>query len=250
MQIHQPYHLRMCTTFYNVASYLTAGIHYVMLHTGLLKAPCYLANTPGSAYKILRHIWCARIFRRMLSVLVRSPLRRDTLRLIHFTVPLPTSSGCVIVICHTPWKRLLVQWCLENDFGLVVASGNWPHQRKLIQRRAKGFREMREIVNHLQQNGRIIIAADIFDNLNNCPVKFLGNSFNASVLPARLARLTNVPLIVAIPVLYNGSIHFIPGPQVEFNLLAGDTNSIIQNVISFLEKEIIKDPAIWPSYVK
>jgi len=186
----------------------------------------------------------------MLSILVRSPLRRDMLKLVNFTVPLPVSSGCVIVICHTPWQRLLVQWCLENDFGLIVASGNWTHRKKLIHRKAKGFMDMREIVNHLQNNGRIIIAADIFDHLDNCPVKFLGNAFNASILPARLASLTKVPLIVAIPALYNGSIHFIPGPHVDFKVFKPDAGTIVQNVISFLEKEIIKDPAIWPLYVK
>ena len=246
----QSYSLRICKTFYNFLSYITAGIHYGILNAGFLKVPSYLLNTSSGVYKTLRNIWCARIFRSMLSILVRSPLRKSMLRLVNFSVPLPANTGCIIVICHTPWQRLLVQWCLENNFGLIIASGNWTNEKKPLQRQGKGFREMRDIVKYLQQNGRIIIAADTFNNLSNCPVKFLGNYLNASLLPARLANVAQVPLVVAIPVLDDGAIHFNAGPKIECKMLRIGIPVIIQNLVSFLETEIIKNPSIWPLYVK
>ena len=90
--------LRISTIVCNHLAYITAGIHYCMVSVGFLKAPVYVLNTPGRKYKNLHNIWYARILRRMVSVLVRSPLRSNTLQLVNFTIPLPTNSGCIN--CH------------------------------------------------------------------------------------------------------------------------------------------------------
>jgi hypothetical protein len=170
-----------------------------MIATGLLKRPSYILKTSGTLFKNLYNIWYARVVRRMLSVFLRTPLRKSTLGLINFRIPVPADSGCVIVICHSPWKRILAQWCLENKFALIIGGGKWSHRKKLIQRKGAGITELRNIIRHLQQKGRVILAADFFNSLSNCPVKFLGNKYNASIVHTRLAILAKVPLIVVIP---------------------------------------------------
>lgn len=250
MPVNKPFYLRICLTTCSFIACLCAGLQYGMIAAGLLKVPTYILKSPGTIFKNIYSIWYARIVRRMLSFFVRTPLRKSTLRLINFTIPVPSDSGCVIVICHTPWKRILVQWCLENKFALIIGGGKWSHRKKFIQRRGAGFTELRNIIRHLQKRGRVILAADFFNSLSNCPVKFLGNEHNASVVHVRLAILAKVPLIVVIPKLSNTSIDFTIGPQLEFDDLGLDCYKTIQRILSFLEKEIESDPSIWSSYTK
>jgi lauroyl/myristoyl acyltransferase len=159
-------------------------------------------------------------------------------------------SGCVIVTCHTPWKRLLVEWCLENDFALIVSRSKWTFPKRRIQRQGRGISELRDMINLLKQNGRIIIAADIFNNLENCPVTFNGNSCNASLFPVRLARIAKVPLVVAIPAYRDGIINIDPRWQFDFKPPRSDGRTVMQKIIAFLDGEIKKDPCIWSLYVK
>lgn len=250
MPVSKPFYLSMCISICTLPAYACAGIHYCMIISGLLKFPLYSLNAPGEVYKNIRNLWCARFVRRVISVLVRTPLRSSTLRLVNFTIPQATHSGCIIVTCHTPWKRLLVQWCLETDFALIISGGKWTHRKKRIQRQGRGFKELRDIVKYLQQNGRIVITADAFNNLNNCPVQFLGRDLNASLLPARLARIAEVSLIAAIPAFRNGAIRIDSGPQFDFKMKDLDSCSVMQNLISFFDSEIKKDPCTWPSFVK
>ncbi len=250
MSVSKPFYLRVCLTICSFLSCLCAGLLYGMITAGLLKVPVYILKSPETVFKKIYSIWYARIVRRMLSFFVRTPLRKSTLRLINFTLPVPSESGCVIVICHTPWKRILVQWCLENKFALIIGGGKWSHQKKFIQRKGAGFTELRNIIRHLQQKGRVILAADFFNGLSNCPVSFLGSKCNASIVHVRLAILAKVPLIVVIPKLNNTSIDFTIGPQLETNDLGLDCHKNIHYILSFLEKEIERNPAIWSPYTK
>ena len=179
---------------------------------------------------------------------VRSPLRLSTLDLINFSVPIPAESGCVIVICHTPWKRILVQWCLEKKFALVVSRGEWMHRKKHIQRQAVGFTELRNIVRHLQQKGKVILTADNFNGFTNCPVRFLEHSRNCSTIHVRLAILAKVPIIVMMPTLNNTSIDFIKGPQFNVDHLSVDVPKSTQGILAFMEKQIEADPSLWSCY--
>jgi hypothetical protein len=242
-----PYLLIQFISFCSLLSHLSAGIHYCFISSRLLKVPFYILNLNGKSqlYKNLNQIWYTRLVRRVVSVSVRSPLRLITLRLVNLNITIPPDSGCVIAICHTPWKRLLVQWCLENNFSLIIAGGRWTKQRGTIQRQALGITDLRCIVNYLKQNGRIVIACDIFNDLSNCPVSFLGKHHNVSLLPARLARIAGVPLITAIPVLRKGKIHFDGGPQFDLNNPNADSRDVMQQIVLFLETEIKNDPSIW-----
>jgi hypothetical protein len=249
MQSRKPFYLNICLTLCNLLSYVPVGIHYFMIFVSFARVPVYLLNGSEKRFKYLRSIWYARIVRRMISVLVRSPLRKSTLRIVDFNIPVPVNSSCIILICHTAWKRLLVQWCLEKDFGLILSNGKLTQDKRLLQSQGEGFKELRKVLNYMHSNGRIILSADVFNNLNNCPVQFLGKQLNASFFPVRLARVAHAPLIVAIPTLCNGTISFIIGPQFDNKMIELNSSSIIQSIISFLEKEISKCPSICPEYV-
>ncbi len=246
--ISKPVYLNICLSACSLLSNISAGIHYCLISAGLLRLPLYILNAPGGVYKNLRNVWCTRFVRRIISALVRSPLRMSTFRLVNFSIPLPVDSGCIIVTCHTPWKRLLVQWCLKNDFALIIASGKWKQKKNRIQRQGLGFNELREIVRYLQQKGCLIIAADNFNNLKDCPVKFLTHQHNVSLLPARLAVLAEVPLFSVIPVLHKGKIYINYGPQFDPQKMNIDSCSVMQNIVSYMDTEIKNNPSIFSSF--
>jgi hypothetical protein len=244
MPTNKPLYLRKFLILFIPASLFFAGLQYCMITLGLLKKPVYIFKTPGKQFKNLYNIWYTRFVRRMLSAFLRTPLRKNSLGLINFNIPVPADSGCVIVICHSPWKRILTQWCLENKFALIIGGGKWSHRKKLIQRKGAGITELRNIIRHLQQKGRVILAADFFNNLRNCPVKFLGNKYNASVVHIRLAILAKVPLIVVVPKLKKTSIDFTPGPRLSFNNLKTGFYKTTRQILDFYEKEIEMDPSL------
>ena len=250
MQVNKPFYFKICMAICSFLSFGSAAVQYSMIAVGCLRAPLHILNAPGGTFRSLRNIWFTRFIIRCISLLLRSPLRLRTLRLVNFITPPSWRSGCVIVTCHTPWKRLLVEWCLENDFGLIVSRSKWRFRKRRIQRQGTGVNELRDIVKLLRQNGRIIIAADHFNNLENCPVIFNGNSCNASLFPVRLARIANVPLVVAIPAFHNGIIDIDPHWQFDFKPHRSDARSVMQKIISFLDGEIKKDPCIWSLFVK
>jgi lauroyl/myristoyl acyltransferase len=98
---------------------------------------------------------------------------------------------------------------------------------------------------YLSQKGRVVIACDMFNSLNNCPVDFFGKHHNVSLLPARLARIAGVPLITAVPVLRNGIIKIDEGPQFDLNSLKADSGDVMQKIVLFLETEIKNNPGVW-----
>lgn len=235
--------ISICSLF----SYASACIHYCLISAGLSRAPLNISGQRRHVFTDLIQVWRARIVRRIISVLVRSPLRRPILSLVNLEIPVPADSGCVIAICHTPWKRLLVQWCLENNFAFVISNGIWTHQRKCIQKQGKGISDLREIIKYLQEHGRIILTFDNFNKLNNCPVKFLGSRCNVSMFPARLARIAGVPLITAVPTLCDGTIQIKYGPRFDADNINANPENVMKNIIRFLEAEIKNNPGIWPA---
>jgi hypothetical protein len=193
--------------------------------------------------------WHARLVRRIVSFLVRTPLRKDILKLINFNIPVPTYQGCIIMTCHTPWKRLLTHWCLEKKFALIIGGGQWTGRKRIIQRHGAGLTKLRELVKYLERGGRVIVIADVFNNSTNCPVKFLGNDYNASVFAERLAILTKVPILTVIPTLSDTTIEFTAGPRFFTDGLKSGSTIITTEIISFFDKEIENNPAIFSNYV-
>ncbi len=247
MKVAKPFFSSQCVSAGIALSHLVAGIHYGILSARLTKFPHNITGAKATLFKDLKSAWSSVVVRKVISVLVRSPLRRNVLRLIKPAKPFPFNSGCVITICHTPWKRLLVQWCLENDFALVVAAGEWAHDKRRIQVQGCGTNDLRDVMRHLKHNGRLIIAFDMFNNMDDCPVDFLGNKGNVSLLPARLAKMAQVPLVSLIPSLRDGRIHIGYGPQFDVNDVKGNSAHIMQKILSSFEGELKSDPGIWPA---
>ena len=247
MKTGKPFFLIHCISICWHVSSIMAAIHYCLLAARMIKVPLYVSFDQESVFKNLLNIWYNRLVRRVISVSVRSPLRASTLRLVNTDFPLVSDSGCVMAVCHTPWKRLLVQWCLENNFALIIANGKWRHQKGRLQKQGEGFSDLRDTVNHLRKKGRIVVAFDCFSNgPAQCPLKFLGKYCKVSMLPARLAKIASVPLITAIPRLRDGMINIDWGPRFSLNKL-NDPTEVMQTLISFLESEIKNNPGIWPA---
>ncbi|MEO7800788.1 MAG: hypothetical protein ABIR81_02250 [Ginsengibacter sp.] len=247
---HRPLYLDVLITSCKGLSYFCAFLHYALVKAGFCQAPVYIQKIIAKKIKILRSVWFARLLRRSTSILVRTPLRESVLKLINVNLPISREIGAIIVICHTPWKRILVQWCLRENFALVIGSGKWKDSKRQIQRQAKGMREIRELVCHLRSKGRVIVSADVFNNLHNCPVRFLGQPCNASLFIEKLAMLAQVPILVIIPTLSEKSITFIAGPSFSTHALQMKTGIITRQILSFFEKEIKNNPAILSDYVK
>src|SRR5829696_3857996 len=146
MPTTKPLYLRIIIFICHVLAAVTAAIYYFIFRIGLLKISSVITNAPGGGYKNLRIIWFVRLFRRMMSVLVRTSLRENVLQLMNFD-PDSIAPGSVIVSCHTPWARLITQWCVENDYAMIVGWGPWT-KRASIARHATGFNELRNLAKH------------------------------------------------------------------------------------------------------
>lgn len=132
---------------------------------------------------------------------------------------------------------------------MIVGWGPWP-KRAIIAKHARGFNEVRDIAKHLRSGGRIVIMADIFNDLSNCPVRFFEKPCNASLFPLRLAKIANSSLVTIMPVLADRSVRIHKGPQVSLNPNKNDAGKIMQLLLSYFEKEIKQDPAVWSGYIR
>lgn len=249
MRSNKPYYLCICICVCNLIAHACTSIHFFLIHIRIVAKPEYFKNIHSVIYKPLFSIWQTRIVKRMISILIRSPLRMGILKLVNFSIPLPIDSGCIIIICHTPWKRLLIQWCIENNFCLIIADGKWKTNRGgKFQRSGTGVSELRNIIKFLQNKGRLIMTADNFNALNNFPVKFLGMNLNAGLLPTRFARIANVSLHYAIPVFNKGNLYFKHNPPLESESFMQNKNLVIENFLNSLENEIKLNPIVCNFY--
>jgi hypothetical protein len=248
MPTTKPLYLRILILICHVLAAIIAAVYYFLFKIGLLKISTVIIDAPYGMYKNLREIWFVRLTRRIVSVLVRTPLRKDVLHLVNFE-PDSIAPGSVIVSCHTPWSRLLTQWCVKNNYAMIVGWGPWP-KRASIAKHATGISEVRNLAKHLLSGGRIIIMADIFNDLSNCPVKFFEKPCNASFFPLRLAKIANTSLVTVMPALKNEAVQILTGPQVSLNGSNNDPGKIMQMLFSYFEKEIKRDPSVWSGYIR
>jgi hypothetical protein len=245
----KPIFLRISIDACLIFSYILAAVHYFMASAGFLRIPSCIREAPGGFFSNIQKIWFARLLKKVVSVSVRSPLRLKTLQLVNFDVPIPAGTGLVIVTCHTPWKRLLVQWVYENIYAIIIDTGRSRKRNSLMKKNRKNYNEMSHMVRYLRYGGCVIIAGDVFNKLKNCPSEILGKSGNLSLLPVRLARIAGVPLITMVPELRKGGIHFYKGRQYDLSVKDPDLGTVMQNILGFFEGEIEKDPSIWSYFV-
>ena len=248
MSTTKPLYLRLVILICLGLAQFFAGIHYLLVKLHIVKISSVIILAPNGLFRNLVSIWFVRFFRRCVSVIVRTPLRKHALRLINFE-PDSIGPGSVIVSCHTPWARLLTQWCAENKYAMIVGWGPWP-KRNNMARHATGFNELRDISKHLYAGGRIVIMADIFNDLNNCPVKFFEKPCNASLFPLRLAKMANSCVVTIMPALTHNVVQINKGPQVSLNNYRSDAGSIMQILLNYFETEIKQDPAVWSGYIR
>lgn len=240
-----PLYLQVANAICQSFGFIIASVHYTSIQVGISKVSSVIVNAPNGIHKNLSNIWTARFFRRIVSLLVRTPLHSQVIKLVNFD-PESIKPGSVVVSCHTPWARLITQWCAENNYAMIVGWGPWV-KRANIARHATGFLELRTLANYLRSGGRVVIMADIFNKLSNCPVKFFEKPCNASLFPLRLARLANTSLVTVMPALENNSIQIHKGPEASLNNEAGKTMQIL---LSYFENEIRQDPSVWSGYIR
>jgi hypothetical protein len=249
MQNSPPFFLNLSVPPCRLFSNTIAALHYCIVRAGLLRIPLCIYHAPGGMYKNLCKIWFSRVFRRTVSVLIRTPFRSKVLQLVDITFPV-TDEGCVITMCHTPWSRLLTQWCLKNDFAMIITGNKWNQRTSKIRRNGKGFIELRQIIHHLRSGGKIIVMADLFNNLKNCSSVFLDCHCNVSLLPVRIAKIAKVPVIAAVPELCGNSIKASYGPRFDFRNSTTELSSVMQTFLYFFETEIRRNPSIWSVFVR
>ena len=239
---------RACILLCRFHSHIIAAFHYSAARNSMIKIPGYIWEAPGGLYKNLQKIWFTRLLKKLVSLWVRSPLRSKALQLVHMDIPVP-STGLIFVTCHTPWKRLLVQWFSENYYALIIDTGKSIQRRNRLKETRKGYNELQHIIRHLKNGGRVIIAADVFNKSDNHPTEILGKPGNLSLLPARLASIAGVPLMAAVPQFRNGAIHINAGPRYDNQIHQSDLGAVMQNLVCFFENEIKRDPSIWSYFV-
>jgi hypothetical protein len=237
--------IKICGFFSN----LIAAAHFYAVRKSWLQIPTCFTNGQNSVHENLKKIWFARLLKKAVSVSVRSPFRMKALRLINFDIPAVRDSGLVIVTCHTPWKRLLVQWFYENYYAIIIDTGKAKRRLDRIKKQRKGYNQLFHIIRHLRYGGCIVIAADVFNKSNDCPSQILGKCGNLSLLPARLAKIAGVPLITAVSEIQGDRITMLEGPKYDFATQYLDCKNVMQDILGFFENEIKRDPSIWSYFV-
>jgi lauroyl/myristoyl acyltransferase len=249
MQTREPYYITLCLQICRLFSHYITGVHYISARLHILNIPDCIWEAPGGLYKNLQKIWFARLVKKLVSLWVRSPLRAHVLKLVNFDFQLPAGTGFIFVTCHTPWKRLMINWFFENHYALIIDTGKSKQRRTRLKNQRKGHNELLHIIRHLRYGGQVIIAADVFNRSNNQPAAILGKPGNLSLLPARLARIAGVPLMAAVPQFRNGAIHIYAGPHYDQQIQHSEMGIVMQNLLGFFENEIKSDPSIWSYFV-
>src|SRR5882724_7074307 len=70
--------------------------------------------------------------------------------------------GCIIVLVHSPWTKLLCAWCKTHDFAIAVASGKWSLRTGSFDVLSHPFPGLRKLITHLRNNGRVVMIGDVF----------------------------------------------------------------------------------------
>ena len=229
-------------------SRIVAFLHDVGIRGGWLRvAPC-VRHAPGGLSRALREIWLSRLLRESLTFLLKTSFRATTLRLVDDSLVRGAGRGSVIAICHTPWARLLAEWCRVHDFALVIADGPWASRMGYVTGPGRGFSELRRVVRHLKTGGRVIVTADAFAGSRSSPVRFLQGERMVSLLPGRLALLAGVPLRPVVAHFADGSLRLrfgsLPCARVP------SAKHFTQALLRFFEDEIRLRPAIWGDVLK
>jgi len=245
----RPRYLVLLLTLYGLLSSIVAFLQLFAIERKWARIPSCFTGTTDGPYSTIRKIWLTRMLRRSLSLFLRTPLRNGNMALINFKLILPQESGCIITICHTPWAKLLAEWCQVNHFALVLVGGPWIKRTRRVNIPGGGIIGLRRLIQHLRSGGRVIVIGDNIDRSRCCRINFLGKECMASVLPARLAALARVPLLAVTPQLEDGMVILQNGITLEFEVIRDNPDEAIQSIFKFFEDEILLSPSIWAPYI-
>ena len=226
-----------------------AALQYLQLRIAHGYLYACLRGCPSGLYATLCDLWSTRIAREVLTAALKTRLRGAALSLVFSALPTPPSSGCVMAVCHSPWFRLLAEWCRENRFALVLSGHDWQHRTRGVNVLA-GYGSVRRLIRHLRAGGIAVVVADVFDEKREFPVSFLGEPRLASLLPARLAAAAGVPLATIIPERQANCIFLHAGPSYVVGKCAGDQQLAMRALLNFFEREISMRPALWSRILK
>ena len=224
-----------------------ASAHFCMVWMRSKPLPANIAQCDAGVYATLQDIWTTRFVREAVSGLLKTPLRAATLTLVD-AKHLPTGpGGCVIAVCHSPWFRLLAEWCRDRNAARIVAGDSWIWRTRGVNVLG-GYHNVRTLVEHLRNGGRAIVVADVFGSAHECAVNFLGVTRRVSLLPARLAALAGVPLVTLLPTRFAHRVRLECGPS--FHVVDGNQDAVMRAMLAFYEREIRCRPALWSHAAK
>ena len=243
-----PLYLLLPIQLFEILSSIIAFFHAFIIERNWVKISNIIFQSPEGFKKTLQKIWFARMMRRSLSLILRTPLRSKVLKLVINKLILP-EFGCVIVIPHTPWAKLLAEWCRSNNFALVFAGGPWIKRTGHVNVPGTGISGIRRVVSHLSSKGFVVIIGDNENKSRCCHVSYLGKECNASLLPVRLAALAGVSIITLIPKFQNRRVNLQNGLIIEADDVIVNKQEVLQKIFSYFENEIYVSPSIYSPYI-
>ena len=224
-----------------------ASAHFCLVWLRWQPLPACIAQCNAGVYGTLRDVWATRFTREAVTGLLKTPLRTATLTLVD-AEDLPAGpGGCVIAVCHSPWFRLLAEWCRDRNAARIVAGDSWIWRTRGVNVLG-GYHNVRALVEHLRNGGRAIVVADVFGGADECEVSFLGVTRRVSLLPARLAALAGVPLVTLLPTRHTHRVQLECGPS--FHVVNGNQDTVMRAMLAFYEREIRCRPALWSHATK
>ena len=249
IHLKRPRYLTLLLYLLEKISLMVSNFYLFALNRNWIKVPSLILESPYNYKCTIREIWFSRILRRTLSLLVRSPLKKGTISLINNKLKLPSQTGCVIAIPHTPWSRLLAEWCKVNKFALVLVGGPWIKRTGSFNVPGGGFSGLKRTISHLRSGGCVIVIGDNIGRWRCCKIHFLGKDCFASFLPARIAESAGVPLLAIYPKFNDGMINIHNGFESRIEEIKADKQKVTQKVFDFFETEIRDKPSIYEPYV-
>jgi hypothetical protein len=236
--------LRGLLTACHVFAGVIAGVHLLLKLMRVTRMPTVLAECSAGPMGVLREIWFGRVARDLISLALRSPLRDAAIRLVCAGPSIQATGACVLAVCHTPWQRLLANWCQHHHFALIPSAAKWARHAGHAHVPWK-YSGLRRLARHLRAGGRVVVIADSFEVPGGVVLNFLGRKRMASRLAARLAELANVPLVAAIPAYRDGRVRFDVGATFATGKDPLSSLGLTTQLVAYVEKEIRRKPEVW-----
>ncbi|WP_100615967.1 hypothetical protein [Confluentibacter citreus] len=244
----KPLYLLLPIQLLNTLSIVIAFFHVFLIKRRWAKISDIIFNSPEGYEKMLQKIWFTRMMRRLLSVTLRTPFRSKAIKLVNNKLTLP-ELGCIIAIPHTPWAKLLAEWCRSNNFALVFAGGPWIKRTGHLNVSNASLSQIRKLVSHLNSKKFVVVIGDNENRSRCCQVTYFGKKCNASLLPVRLATLASVPITVVIPKFDKQQINLVNGPTIDSNTIISNKKEALQKIFSYYENEVYASPSIYYPYI-